>query len=94
MLTLTENASTIITTLTTQPGAPASAGLRISSDPEQQAGLAIAAVADALPGDQVVEQDGATLYLDESASQELDDKILDAAVDQAGGVQFSVGLQA
>ena len=39
-------------------------------------------------GDQVVDTSGARLFLDPEASQLLDDKALDAAVDDAGGVRF------
>ena len=45
------------------------------------------------PGDQVVEQAGATVYLDESAATMLDDKVLDAAVDEGGRVEFALGVQ-
>ena len=45
------------------------------------------------PGDQVLEQDGATVYLDQDAATMLDDKVLDAAVDPSGKVEFALGLQ-
>ena len=43
-----------------------------------------------MPGDAVVEQDGAKVYLDETAAVALGDQVLDAAVDESGGVQFSL----
>lgn len=92
MLTLTENASTIVREITTQPGLPETAGLRITSDGDQQS-FAIAAADAAQPADQVVEQAGATLYLDEQAAVILDDKILDAAVDDSGQVEFALAIQ-
>ncbi|MGA8256197.1 MAG: Fe-S cluster assembly protein HesB [Nocardioides sp.] len=92
MLTLTENASTIVRDITTQPGLPESAGLRITTDGDQSA-FAIAAAEQPEPDDKVVEQAGATLYLDEQASMLLDDKILDAAVDDEGRVEFALALQ-
>ena len=91
MLTLTENASTIVKDISTQPGLPETAGLRITSDDETS--FAIAAAEAAQPADQVVEQAGATLYLDEQAALLLDDKILDAAVDDAGRVEFALAHQ-
>lgn len=94
MLTLTENASTIVRDLTTREGAPETAGLRISAGAEEGTMLEITHAAAALPGDQVIEQDGATVYLDETAGRELDDKVLDAGIDVDGKVQFAVGLQA
>lgn len=92
MLTLTENASTIVRDITTQPGLPETAGLRITSDDETS--FAIAAAEQAQPADQVVEQAGATLFLDAQAAVLLDDKILDAAVDDAGQVEFALAHQA
>ena len=93
MLTLTDNASMIINTITSQPGAPAGSALRITADAAEQ-GLAVSTATDASPGDQVVEQQGATVYLDEAAAAMLDDKVLDAAVDQEGRVEFAIGQQA
>ena len=92
MLTLTENASTIVREINTQPGRPETAGLRITSDGDQSS-FAIAAADTPEPADQVVEQAGATLYLDEQAAVVLDDKILDAAVDEQGQVEFALAVQ-
>ncbi|CAN5213456.1 MAG: HesB/IscA family protein [Nocardioides sp.] len=94
MLTLTENASTIVKEISTQPGQPESAGLRISAEGAPDSGLSVSPAHAAQPGDQVVEQGGATLFLDDGAATLLDDKVLDAAVDQQGRVEFAVGLQA
>ncbi|GAB2757202.1 iron-sulfur cluster biosynthesis family protein [Nocardioides salsibiostraticola] len=94
MLTLTENASTIVQQITSQPaqpGQPDVAGLRITTAGETD--LSIQAAEQPEPTDQVVEQAGATLYLDEASAQMLDDKILDAAVDEQGGVEFALALQ-
>jgi Fe-S cluster assembly iron-binding protein IscA len=90
MLTLTENASTIINGITTQ--LPDANGLRIASG-EGTPDFDVAPAAQAEPGDQVVEQDGATVYLNEPASAQLDDKVLDAGVDESGNVSFAIGLQ-
>jgi len=43
--------------------------------------------------DQVVEQSGATIYLDHQSAELLDDKVLDAAVDEQGRVEFALALQ-
>ena len=94
MLTLTENASTIVRDLTHQPGASDTAGLRITSEDAPQPTFAVTAAEAPEPGDKTVEQDGATVYLDESAAVMLDDKVLDAAVDQSGKVEFALGMQA
>lgn len=91
MLTLTENACTIVKQMTDTPDAAESAGLRIS---EADAGFAVTATDQPKAGDQVVEQDGATVYLDTSAAEKLDAMILDAGVDDAGAVQFGLLAQA
>lgn len=93
MLTLTENASAIVNEITHQPGLAETAGLRITTDDSPEPAFAISAAQQGEPGDQVVEQGGATVYLDESAAQLLDDKILDAAVDQSGKVEFALAHQ-
>ena len=91
MLTLTDNASTIVKEIAAQ--IPEAAGLRITSESADQPSFEVEPAAAAEPGDEVVEQDGATIYLDEAANLQLDDKVLDAAVDQNGGVQFALTLQ-
>jgi iron-sulfur cluster assembly protein len=93
MLTLTENASAIVNEITSQPGLADTAGLRITSDASPEPAFEVSAAQQAEPGDLVVEQGGATVYLDESAAQLLDDKVLDAAVDPAGKVEFALALQ-
>jgi iron-sulfur cluster assembly protein len=93
MLTLTENASAIVNEITTQPGLAETAGLRITSDDSPEPAFAVSAAQQAEPGDLVVELGGATIYLDESAAQLLDDKVLDAAVDPAGKIEFALALQ-
>ena len=45
------------------------------------------------PGDQVLEEDGARVFLEETAAETLDDKVLDAQVDDNGGVQFTISVQ-
>ncbi|MCY7395007.1 MAG: Fe-S cluster assembly protein HesB [Nocardioides sp.] len=90
MLTLTDNATTIVKDITSQQ-ADADA-LRITADDAREASFSVAA-GQQQPGDQIVEQQGATLYLDETAAQVLDDKVLDAAVDEGGRVEFVLGFQ-
>ena len=90
MLTLTENASTIVKTLVDQNLSTEDAGLRFSQEGAESGGLTVTTAEQALPGDAVVEQDGAKVYLDETAAVALGDQVLDAAVDETGGVQFSL----
>jgi Fe-S cluster assembly iron-binding protein IscA len=92
MLTLTENASTIVTTIVDQQLESEESGLRISGPTD--GAFAIAAVPAGEPGDTVVQSGEATVYLEESASLVLDDKILDAQVTAEGEVQFQLAQQA
>ncbi len=92
MLTLTDNAVTVIRNLTDQEDVPDGSGLRIATDPG--AGALTLALAEApLDGDEVVDRSGARLFLDAEAAVLLDDKALDAAVEPDGRVQFALGEQ-
>ncbi len=91
MLTLTENASTVVKTITDQTTENDTAGLRISH--EGADALQVAPAESPLEGDQVLVEDGARVFLEETAAQTLADKVLDAQVDDAGSVQFSIGIQ-
>jgi Fe-S cluster assembly iron-binding protein IscA len=93
VLTLTENASTVVKTLLDQTDGQQS-GLRISQDAADSPALHVMPTEAPQPGDQVLEEDGARVFLEETAALTLDDKVLDAQVDTEGGVQFSIGVQA
>jgi iron-sulfur cluster assembly protein len=94
MLTLTENASTIVKTLTGQVSEAEDAGLRISSSNDQNTAFAAAVAPIPEPADQIVEVSGARLFLETGAAVALDDKILDAQVDENGSVSFAIGALA
>ncbi|QZY27707.1 Fe-S cluster assembly protein HesB [Nocardioides coralli] len=91
MLTLTENATAVVKGIADQ--VPEASGLRITGGPAEEPSLEVAPASAAEPGDQVVEQEGATVYLDENAVLLLDDKVLDARVDEEGRVEFALGQQ-
>jgi Fe-S cluster assembly iron-binding protein IscA len=93
MLAVTENATSVIQQLTDRPELPDGAGLRIASSTEPP-NLTVAATGAPEKGDQVVENDGARLFLESEAAAMLDDKVLDARVNDAGGVEFLVAVQA
>jgi iron-sulfur cluster assembly protein len=92
MLTLTENASTIVKDLTAQQGGADTSGVRISAENPEQ-GLLLSAADQPQPGDQTVSKDGAVVYLDTVASTQLEDQVLDASLDDAGQVQFALAPQ-
>jgi len=97
MLTLTDNATAIVTTLVSRQSDTADAGLRIHSTVSESEGgarLAVGVAERPEPQDQVVEVSGTRLFIDAPASAALDDKILDAGVDAEGAVSFTVLPQA
>jgi len=93
MLTLTENASTVVKSIVEQTGDSDNGGLRISQDAADSTALHVMPSSSPEPGDKVVEDGGARLFLEEIAATTLDDKVLDARVDESGGVEFMVGMQ-
>ena len=90
MLALTENVTEIVKKLSEE--VPAVSGLRIAAEPDGQS-LSVSPADQAAPDDQVLEQDGATVYIDAPAAEMLDDKILDGGVDEEGNIQFAIGQQ-
>lgn len=89
MLTLTENANTIVKTLTDQTPDP-EAGLRITSSNPQHTAFSAAIAPVPGPADQVVDLGDTRLFLDPDAAVALDDKVLDANVDGQGAVSFTI----
>lgn len=97
MLTLTDSATTVMKTLIERtPDAP-DAALRISvSEVASEAGataLSLAVASKAEPLDIVIESAGATIFVEQNAALVLDDKVLDAQVDDEGSVQFTIDVQ-
>lgn len=90
MLALTENVTEIVKTLTQE--VPEFSALRIAVEPDGQS-LSVSPADQAAPGDQVLEQDGATVYVEETASVMLADKVLDGGVDDEGNIEFALGQQ-
>jgi iron-sulfur cluster assembly protein len=91
VLSLTDNAKTEIRNLVNHPEVPDDGGVRIASNPDGALTLAVAA--GPVEGDDVVEESGARVFLEKQAGQLLDDKTLDAGVDQEGNLQFAIGQQ-
>jgi Fe-S cluster assembly iron-binding protein IscA len=93
MLTLTEKATDVVKTITEQTTEGDTAGLRISQQATDPNSLGLTPVETPQPGDQVVEADGARVYLDPTAAIALSNEVLDAQVDEAGTVQFGIGAK-
>jgi len=90
VLTMTPNAVAVIEQITSDPEAPDGAGLRITAQPE---GYQLSVSAAPGQGDQVIEAEGARLFLDPAAAVDLGDKTLDAQIDPAGSAQFFLAEQ-
>lgn len=89
MLTLTPQATTAIRSITEKSEAAEQGGLRISGDTADQS-LAVSLAAVPADDDQVVDQDGARVFLDGKTATVLDDKTLDAGAAPSGSIQFAI----
>lgn len=96
MLALTQTAVGVIHDLTTQPGLPDGTGLRIAPQPtDNGSGPAFALTLSQAPqaADEVIETPDARIYLEPAVSQLLDDKVLDARIDEQGEIAFMITQQ-
>ena len=94
MLTLTDSAVTAIRNLTSQPELPDETGLRIMSQEQGGPAFQVTLAESPVDGDQVIETEGARVFLEPVAAVALDDKSLDAQVDDEGTVAFTLAEQA
>ena len=78
MLTLTNHAQDAVRTLTQDPQAPELAGLRIAAGNQ---GLELMLVAEPAPGDALIDDDGARVFLESQAANLLDERTLDAEIE-------------
>jgi iron-sulfur cluster assembly protein len=97
LLALTDSAVGVIHDLTNQPGLPDGTGLRITPQPgpDDGTGPAFALSLAQAPGagDEVIEAADARVYLEPEVAQQLQDKVLDARIDEQGEVAFLVSPQ-
>ena len=96
MLVLTEAAAEVVKSVTSAAQASQVAGLRISSSvpiPENASALQVEAVSGPAEDDQVIETAGARVFIEPQAAIYLEDKVLDARVDEQGNAHFSLGMQ-
>jgi iron-sulfur cluster assembly protein len=97
MLTLTPDATETIERILEAPEMPEGAGIRIASAPTttnsdspSPGGLVLTVAQEPELGDEVIDEAGARVFLDDTVAPFLDDKLLDAEVAEEG-VRFSVG---
>ena len=88
MLTLSPSAVEAVDQLLHTPEMPEDAGLRIRPAGETQ--LTIEVAAEPAPGDQIIEEGGARVFVDSEAAPILDNAELDARTD---GDQVAFGLR-
>jgi iron-sulfur cluster assembly protein len=96
MLTLTQNAVDAIQTIkASSDEVPEEAGLRISGDPSpaEATSLQLAIVPGPAEDDVVLEAEGEQIFLGAEVAGFLDDKVLDAEMDE-GRVSFALAPQA
>ncbi|MEW6154692.1 MAG: Fe-S cluster assembly protein HesB [Actinomycetota bacterium] len=93
MLVLTDNATAAIRRLVDGASLPESGGLRIASTPDGQDSLTVKAATTPETGDQVVEEGGARVFLEDGAATLLDNTVLDARLDDRGNVEFLLAPQ-
>src|SRR3974390_3135720 len=96
MLVLTEAAAEAVKSVTSNPQVPEGTGLRIAptaSDSDGPAEFQLTAALVPAEDDQVIEAAGARVFLEPQAAAYLEDKVLDAQVDEQGEVYFSLDVQ-
>jgi iron-sulfur cluster assembly protein len=95
VLTLTDQAVDAIRNLTTRPGLPEQTGLRIAPQDTDtdDGGLALSLCDGPQAGDQVIEQADVQVFVQPDAAAVLDDKALDAQVNEDGEVSFQLQSQ-
>ncbi|HEY4278020.1 MAG TPA: HesB/YadR/YfhF-family protein [Conexibacter sp.] len=96
MLAITTTAADAIRGIVASPDIPAGAGLRIAPQPgseEESNRLEVTIAAMPAESDQVLDEEGARVFLEEHAAELLDDKMLDAQID-GQQVGFFIGPQA
>lgn len=96
MLALTDNATDAIERILAAPGVPTGAGIRIATGAAVSDGgaatneLQLSVAEEPSDGDEVIEEHGARVFVEETVSGYLDDKELDAEVIDER-VRFSLG---
>jgi iron-sulfur cluster assembly protein len=93
VLTLTDRAAETIRVLTSQPGVPAETGLRMSL-PEGSDGALMLSLEPRQPQDEVIEDGGALVFIEQDAATIVEDRELDGQLDDQGQASFMLGSQA
>lgn len=83
MLAITDSAAEAIRGIVSAPEVPEGAGLRIATQPGDAEAATLEVTVAEVPADsdQVVDEDGARVFVEQEAIPLLDDKLLDAQVE-------------
>jgi iron-sulfur cluster assembly protein len=94
MLAITESAADAIRGIVASPEVPDGAGLRIASQPDasRPGTLEVSVAAVPSESDQVLDQEGARVFVEATAAELLEDKLLDAQV-EGNRVGFTISDQ-
>ena len=93
MQTLTDNASTAVKSIVGQVADAPEGGLRIRDTGSAETGFELGVSPQPETTDAVVEVEGARVFLDAGAALALEDKVLDAQMEQDGSVRFALAVQ-
>jgi iron-sulfur cluster assembly protein len=93
MLTMTENASSVVKTIVEGTPSTDTGGLRIVSDKAGGTAFSVDVAMAPEPTDEVVEQGGARVFVELNARDALANQILDAEVVADGSVRFALGVR-
>ena len=92
MLTMTDTAAEAVKTIVARVPQAADGGLRIR-DAGAETGFELSVAPAPEPDDTVVVTEGACVFLDTAASLALNDRVLDAQLEQDGTVRFALAAQ-
>jgi iron-sulfur cluster assembly protein len=92
VLTLTDRAAETIRSLISQPGIPADTGLRMSMQGADGGSLTLS-LEGPQPGDTVIEDAGAKVFVQEDVAGIVNDGELDAELDEQGQASFTLAAQ-
>ncbi len=93
MLTITDSAASAIRSLTSQPDLPDETGMRIMKRRDAAPSFQMALTEGPAAGDQVVEEGGARVFLEAGVADALEDKALDAEMNEQGDLAFRISDQ-
>jgi iron-sulfur cluster assembly protein len=93
MLAISDSAAEAIRGLVAAPEVPESAGLRIATHPTVESSFEASVAATPAEDDEVVEEQGAQVFLEPGAAALLHDKRLEAQI-EGGQVTFAISEQA